>query len=145
MNRLQKIAWYQLVVIVASLGLTAVVVGVIVHGKGTRYAHFGFLPLILLAFVHFDRLFFPIKAGEIVYDERDESIKKKAVTTAYTAFWVAFIFGCIIPWFILGPKGSVSVGVLPLMLFCAALVVRIVWSVAIIVQYGRGGNKGEIL
>ncbi len=141
MNRLQKVAWYQLIVIFAVLGLTAITVAIVVHSKGYGHAHFGLATLILLAFVHFDRVFFPLKAGQIAFDERDDMIKKKAVTVAYTVFWVAFILGCIVPYFILGPMSSISVGVLPSMLFCAAIIIRIVWSVAILVQYGWGGKE----
>jgi hypothetical protein len=142
MNRVQKIAWYQLIVIISGLVITGAVVAFVVHTKGSKYVHFGLMPLLLLAFVHFDRVFFPLKAGKIAFDERDDMIRKKAVTVAYTVFWVAFIFGCISPLLVLGPKASISVSVLPLMLFCAAIVIRIVWSVAVLIQYGRGG-KGE--
>jgi hypothetical protein len=143
MNRIQKIAWYQLVVIIAGLVITGAAVAVVVHTKGGEYVHFGLIPLLLLAFVHFDRVFFPLKAGQIAFDERDDMIRKKAVRVAYTVFWVAFILGCIVPYLILGPKSSISVGILPLMVFCAAIIIRIVWSVAVLVQYGRGGKDGQ--
>ncbi|UCE99944.1 MAG: hypothetical protein JSV82_02440, partial [Planctomycetota bacterium] len=142
MNRTQKIAWYQLIVIILGLGVTAVVVGAVVYTKGIECAHIGLIPLILLVFVHFDRVFFPIKAGQIVFDERDEVIAKRAVVTAYTVFWVAFILGGIVPLFVLGSKATISVGVLPCMVFCGAIIIRVVWSVAVIVQYGRGGKDG---
>ena len=143
MNRLQKLAWYQLIVIIVSLGLTAAAIGLVVHIKGIERGHIGLLPLLLLVFVHFDRGFFPVKAGEIVLDERDELFKRKAVTAAYSVFWVAFFLGCLVLYLILGPKATISVKVLLLMAFCGAIIVRIVWSVAIIVQYGRGGKDGQ--
>lgn len=141
MNRLQKIAVYQLTVIFTAL-VAAVIVWIAVRSKGWEYAYFGLIPLILLTFVRFDRMFFPIKAGEIVYDERDEMVKKKAVVTAYTVFWIAFVLGCIIPLFILGPNSTIHISVLPWMVFCAAVIVRVVWSIAILVQYGWGGKDG---
>ena len=137
MNRIQKIAIYQLIVIFTALG-AAVIVWMAVRNKDWEYAYFGLIPLILLVFVHFDRVFFPIKAGEIVYDERDEMVKKKAVVIAYTVFWIAFVFGCIIPLFILGPNTTIHISVLPWMVFCAAIIIRVVWSISILVQYGWG-------
>ena len=142
MNRLQKIAWYQLAVILIVLALTATVVGGIAYRKGIENAHSGLVTLILLIFVHLDRMFFPVEAGKIIYDERDEMIKKKAVVTAYTVFWIAFILACIIPLFILGPNSTIHISVLPAMVFGAAILVRVVWSAAVLVQYGRG-VKGE--
>jgi hypothetical protein len=143
MNRLQKIALYQLIVIFTALGV-AVIVWVAVCDKGwEQVCFFGLIPLILLVFVHFDRMFFPIKAGEIVYDERDETIKKKAVVTVYTIFWIIFTFGCVIPLFVLGPNATIPIYVLPWMLVCAAIVVRVVWSIAILIQYGWGDKNGK--
>ena len=140
MNRLQKIAWYQLIVILTALGLGGVVT-LVVFNKGGEYSKLALLPLLVLAFVNFDRMFFPLKAGEIALDERDESIKKKAVTTAYTIFWFAFIAGCIVPFILLDGTGSVPIIVLPVMVLCAAVLVRLVWSVMVLIQYERGGKR----
>ena len=112
MNRLQKIALYQLTVIFTALA-AAVTVWMVICSKGWEYAYFGLIPLIILVLVRFGSMFFPIKAGEIVYDERDEIVRKKAVVTAYTVFWIAFVLGCIIPLFILGPNATIHISVLP--------------------------------
>jgi membrane protein CcdC involved in cytochrome C biogenesis len=62
-----------------------------------------------------------------------------------------FILCCIIPLIIIG-NGTIHVSYLGGMLFTLALILRIIWSVAVIIQYGRTGTndnadtilKGEI-
>jgi hypothetical protein len=49
----------------------------------------------------------------------------------------------MIPWSIIGPSGSISVNVLPIMLFGIGITLTLVHSLVILVQYGWGGKDGE--
>jgi len=65
----------------------------------------------------------------------------RAVLGAYSLFWLIFTAACMVPWFIIGPSGSIPVNVLPMMLVAITMILTLVHSVLILVQYGRG--KGE--
>jgi len=67
-----------------------------------------------------------------------------AATTAIasTAFWWVFILSCFLLWLIVGPEKSIPSIALPLMAFGAALFIKTVCSVAILVQYGREQADG---
>jgi len=140
MNRVLKYAWYQLIVILTATVVTAVTIGVIaIYWPGKEFS--AIIPLGLFALVHFYRVFFPLKAGEIAFDERDEKIKNRA-TNIFVILWYVFILSCLIPLLVIG-NGSIHVMYLGWLVFFAAVFLRITWSIAVIVQYGRGGNNGQ--
>ena len=134
MNRLQKLAWYQLVVLVLWIAITAAVEAIIYHKN--LNGELITIPLLFGILIRFDRVFFPLKPGRIEYDERDEMIKQKAMNLAYGIFWYAFVFGSLITYFMLGPKNYMPTGVFVIMLLGGAILLRFVWSVAVIVLYG---------
>jgi hypothetical protein len=136
MNRVLKYAWYQLIVILTATFVMAVSFGVIAFywpGKEIN----AFFPLVLFALVHFYSVFFPLKAGEIAFDERDKEIKDRATRIAFIVLWYLFVLACLIPLFVIG-NGSIHVMYLGWSIFFAAVLLRITWSIAVIVQYGRG-------
>ncbi len=134
MNRLQKLAWYQLIVLVLWIGIMAAV-GAAIYYRNLDGRLITF-PLLFGIFVHFDRLFFPLKPGRVEYDERDAAIKQKAMNIAHGIFYYAFVFGCLIAYLILGPMNSTSVGVFVIMILIGAVLLRFSWSIAVIVLYG---------
>ena len=135
MNRVLKYAWYQLVVILAAMAWAGVVVWVAL--MWWRHNEFSLLiPLAPLVLVHFYRVFYPLRAGEIAFDERDEAIMNRATKISFIVFWYLFILSCIIPVMVIG-NGTIHVMYLGWLLFALALVLRITWSVAVIAQYGR--------
>lgn len=142
MNRVLKYAWYQLIVILAAIVWAAVSGWIIVcyFGKNEFSA---LIPLAPLALVHFYRVFFPLKAGEIAFDERDEMIKNRATNICFVVFWYAVILCCLVPLLAIG-NGSIHVSYLGWLIFTTALLSRIAWSIAVIVQYGRSGNDDNI-
>jgi hypothetical protein len=144
MNRLQKMAWYQLIVIAAVLALTGIVVAVLAWRYGMSQARGGLGTLGLLGLLGFSRHLFRKKTGEVDLDERDLLIQKRALATAYTVFWVAWVLGSMIAWGIIGPENSVSVNILPLTVGIGGIIVVSVQSIAILVQYGWG-TKGDQL
>jgi hypothetical protein len=48
----------------------------------------------------------------------------------------------VIPWWLVGPKGTVSTNILPIILIGGIIIFSIVQSLAILIQYSRG-DKGE--
>ena len=83
------------------------------------------------------------KEGEEVYfDERDQLIIYRAVLRVYYVISIFLIVGLL---FSLGfldqPIGSVPFYALPLLLSSIVLVLVVVYSIAILIQYGRGGKE----
>lgn len=141
MNRVLKYAWYQLIVVIVATLFAAVTILIAVkYWPGKEFS--AIIPFCLFVFVHFYRVFFPLKAGEIAFDERDEQIKKRATMILFNIFWYAFILFCIIPILTIG-NGKIHVIYLGGALVVYGISFRIIWSIAVIVQYGRGGKDGK--
>ena len=144
MNRYQKLAWWNLIVITATIIMTTTAIAIEAHIRGFSTIGFWFItPLVILKFNPF--LFKKPKGQRrVVCDERDSFIRKRAISFAYTTFWIVFIVSSFaIFWSTgMGPKSSVPAITLPLMAVGGALFMKIVCSAAILVQYGRG-PKGE--
>jgi hypothetical protein len=146
MNRWQKMAWYQIIVIIAVLTLTGTVVGSLTFLHGMPSARSGLGLLGLLGLLGMGRFFFPSKSGQISADERDLLIQKRSLLASYTVFWLLFVGGCMIPWFIVKiveHKNYIPVDVLPIIVICGGIIVCMVQSVMILVQYGLGGKGNE--
>ncbi len=143
MNRHQKIAWFNLIVIAATVILTSIAIAVEVHIRG--YSTSGLWFVALLVLLKFTPFLFkkPESPSGVVSDERDDSIRKRAVLYAWAAFWWVFVVSCVLLFIIVGPENSVPTIVLPLMALAGGLFLTAAYSVAILVQYGRGGNSHE--
>ena len=145
MNRYQKLAWFNLIVITASIIITTTAIAIEFHIRG--YSELGLYffvaPLLLLKLNPF--LFKkPESRNGVVSDERDSFIIKRALSFAYTTFWIVFIVSSFAVHIFkgMGPNSSVPTITLPLMAIGGALFMKIFCSAAILVQYGRG-SKGE--
>jgi len=144
MIRYQKLAWWNLIVIAATIIITTAAVAIEIRIRGYSTMGIYFLaPLVLLRFNPF--LFKkPQSEGGVVSDERDSFIIKRAVSFAYTTFWIVFIVSSFAVHLFMGmePKSSIPTITLPLMAVGGALFMKILCSAAILVQYGRE-PKGE--
>ena len=144
MNRYQKLAWFNLIVITASIIITTTAIAIEIHIRG--YSTIGGWFVAILVLLKFKPFMFKKPQGQdkVVCDERDTLIVKRALSFAYTTFWWVFIASSFAVHIFMGmgPKSSVPTITLPLMAIGGALFLQIVISVAILVQYGRGG-KGE--
>ncbi len=143
MNRAQKIAWYNLVVIAASLTISGATIGIlaILYGMPKALGGLGFLGIAGL--LGLSPILFRKKRGQVSFDERDELIQKRAMLIAYTTFWISFVSACMIPWWILETGSSIPVVVLPVMVAGGFIIVQLVQSVTILVQYGWRNKTNE--
>ena len=145
MNRYQKLAWLNLIVITATIVMTTTAIAIEIHIRG--YSTIGFWFITPLVILKFNRFLFkkPQSTSGVVSDERDNLIVKRAVSFAYTTFWFVFIISSFaIFWSTgMGPKSSVPAITLPLMAVGGAIFMKILSSAAILVQYGRGGKDHE--
>ena len=76
---------------------------------------------------------------EVDRDERDSLIEKKAVIAAFVSVWILLFAATIIPRFFVGVDGSIPVWSLAFINIGILLIVMLVYSIAVLVQYGRGG------
>jgi len=129
----QKSAWFNLAVV--ALTLVTVLSLLPALGKGA-IGGFGFLGLL-----GFGMLFFRKKRGQVVTDERDRLIQRRAWVVAYASFWVAYVLAAVVlsP-AVYGDDGGVPVWVVQSSVFCGVMLVYAVGSVATLVQYAGGAR-----
>jgi hypothetical protein len=144
MNRIQKIAWFTLVMQGLALVLSLASVGVFYFGFGwplrRAAAGFGFIGIMGLAGLA--PLIFKKDKDDIKLDERDLLIKRKAMLAAYWSFLPLFVLAAMAPLYVLGPNGKVSVLYLCWMVFGGMFYVTMIQAIATLQEYGWGG-KGE--
>jgi len=144
MNRAQKIARFSLIVILISLTLSIIAVGVLyfIVGQPIRLALGGFAFIAICSLSGLSPVLYKKERGKVSFDERDLLIQKKASLAAYSIFWFLFVLAAMIPFFVLGPKGIISVKYLPAMVFEGMVTVMLVQSVVTLEEYGWR-DKGE--
>ena len=88
MNRMQKIAWYNMIVIVAALTASGATVGLLAIFFGMPKALGGLGFLGIAGFMGLSPVLFRKKQGDVDFDERDLLIYRKAIIVAYSIFWL---------------------------------------------------------
>jgi len=136
MNRWQKIAWYNIFVIIFAFILTGVCVGVLTIKHGMPKALDGLSMFGTLGLLGLSGLIFKKRKHQVELDERDRLIFYKSIQITFAVFWPLFTAACIVPWFIIGPNKLISSIVLPIMLGAIGITLIIVQSIATLVQYG---------
>lgn len=143
MNRAQKIAWFLITVLSVTVVLTLVAFGILyaIFGLPVAFAASGFMGLSGLA--GFAPLIFKKDAGAVDLDERDILINTRSAVAGFACSFMFVGLVCMGTFFVFGPKASMQVFWLPLIFAGAGFTVYIVHSVAILVQYGKGGGRHE--
>jgi hypothetical protein len=80
------------------------------------------------------------KSKKVQSDERDVLIYKNGAVAAHIVLWLYFAIACVVAWWLVGPEGTVSVNVMPLVLIGAVALFLLVEYLAAFIQYGRGGK-----
>ena len=146
MNKTQKVAWFNLVGILlcfAVLGHLFVEIFILKRLPEGFGRFFGLLAYCLLlggAFIFLRRKQSP---AEVDSDERDNLIKKRAVIASFVSVWVLLAAATIIPRFVVGVEGSIPVWLLAFINLGVLLIALLVYSVAVLVQYGWRDKDGE--
>ena len=137
MNRYQKLAWWNLIVITLTIIITTAAIAIEFRVRG--YSTIGIYFIAPLVLLQFNRYLFkkPQSAGGVVSDERDSLIIKRALAFTFMTFWWVFIISSFLLWWFIGPRNSVPTITLPLMVLAAGIFMKIACSVAILVLYGK--------
>jgi len=148
MNRWQKIAWFNLIV----MTLCFVVCFVLAASMSFQRVATPPTPLFLviipsLILVAISTFIFRKKAKRVDFDERDMQIHKKSQYVGLWAFVISTVLAItveiMICFFAVGPGGTLRYPLVLLLTICAGGGVWIIAdSIAILVQYNWGG-KGE--
>jgi hypothetical protein len=144
MSKAQKIAWFNLVVVLLALGLSVVAFGILyfVLGLPASRAVAGFAFIGIMGFAGLTPILFRKDRNSVQCDERDLMIHRKATIVAYASFWVLFVAAAMVPWFIIGPDGVITVNYLPWMVFGGMCTVMLLQSIVTLKEYGWR-DKGE--
>jgi len=142
MNRAQKIAWGHVIATLIAFVLSVITVCFMYTMLGIPKAVYGFSLMSLAGLGGLTSVFVKKDKGKVAFDERDAIIKEKA---AHAGFAAAFLFtccACMTPFFVFGPKASISVKWLPQIWIGTFVTQFFFYSLAILVQYGWGA-RGE--
>jgi hypothetical protein len=138
MNRMQKIARFNLIVVSLALGLSVAAFGIayLIFGLPANRAAGGFGLIGLMGFSGLSPVLFRKDKSKVQFDERDTAIQRKAAIVAYSVFWLLFVAAAMAPWFIIGPNGTITTNYLPWMVFGGMCVVMLLQSIVILSEYG---------
>jgi hypothetical protein len=142
MNRWQKIAWFNLIIVSLALGLSVIAfcIGYFIFGAPANRAAAGFAFMGIMGFAGLTPVLFRKDTNKVQCDERDLAINRKAGMVAYAIFWVLFVAAAMVPWFIIGPNGMITVNYLPWMVFGGMCTVLLLQSIVTLNEYGWRGD-----
>ena len=145
MNKTQKGAWFSLAGTIFAFTVTFYLIFRLAIQKEPpeRFCLYLF-PLIFLLYI-VAGIFFLLRKqspNEPDYDERDNRIKQKAWIAAFISVGPLFLAASVIPQLFVGLDGTIPVWLLPIVTVSLIYPVLLVYSIAVLVQYGLGG-KGE--
>ncbi len=133
MSLAQRQAWFNLVIILASLGTILVLVPVL----GFHRAQGG---LGFLGFMGLGPFLFRKKPGKVFMDERDLLIQIRSWAVAYFVFWMVFIAVCVSAPMTFGSSGVVPVELIRTSVWYGFMLVWGISALATLAQYRRGAS-----
>jgi hypothetical protein len=144
MNKTQKWAWCVVLLTLLYLALN-IYIGVEFFvlrrwPKGSYWLGLVFYLLIGLSIIFVRKKQSPAEPDS---DERDELVKKRAVRISFISAWLLLASANLIAALILGEAGSIPVYLLSLINVSVFLMALLIYSVAILVQYGWKGKDNE--
>lgn len=145
MNKTQKGAWFTLVGTILVFTITFYVIFRIAIQKGPPEPFWPYLFILIFLLYIVTGIFFLLRKqspNEPDYDERDNRIKQKAWIAAFISVGPLFLAASVIPQLFVGLDGTIPVWLLPIVTVSLLYPVLLVYSIAVLVQYGWGG-KGE--
>lgn len=143
MNRWQKIAWFQLSVVMAAMVVTGIAVWRFTSSYGlVRAWGFGTVYMVLCIFAHLGPLIFRKKKSEIDSDERTIIIDRQAAWIGFGASYCFLVVVCVTALFMTGPDKMVPAGLLLQIVLGGWVTAIVVNAITTLVCYGRGVKDG---
>jgi uncharacterized membrane protein len=143
MNRWQKIAWFNLIVIVVGSVLAVTAASTLPQGERLRPPNrVTAVIIICLVLMAMGKIIFRKTIKGIDFDERDKQIERKAKHAGWMAFALSMVIGVMIYYYsVIGHKGIFSPFALPVIALIGGVIDIVVSSVAVLTQYDWPGNK----
>jgi len=140
MNKTQKVAWFGVFSYLLTVAIGAYIAVRIYVLKSVpesilerSWPIIAFYGLVILSILLIRR---KQSRAELDFDERDELLKKRAVQISFVSAWLLLASATLIPALILGQAGSIPVYLLTFINLGVFLTAMLIYSVAILVQYG---------
>ncbi len=142
MNRWQKIACFNLIVIVAGSVISVIAAGTLPPNERLMPPNrISVVIIISLVLVAMAKTIFRKSDKGVDFDERDAQIHRRAKLFGWTGFGLGMAATIMVCYFAVGPRGSFPPLVLPVIPLVGVGLKIIVESVAALIQYGWA--KGE--
>ncbi len=138
MNRAQKIALFNLIVLTIGLALALVLVIAEIFEQLAGFVVVGTGIVVVIS-----GLFFRKKAGKVDFDERDYLIRERAWFVAVASSYGCFGGNGIYQYFKVGPDGLVPMGTLLGMFISALITLVFMKSFATLLLYAKGFKHGK--
>lgn len=142
MSKLQQRAWINLIVI--AIILVFIAIRFVVVADGLKEVEAGFVGLLSFVIVAGLCVLQPIlsrkEQGQIRFDERDRLINYRAILGTYIALWLltfTALFSTLVS------DNAVPVYVLRILLGAIAIILVLVYSILILIQYGWRDKDNE--
>jgi hypothetical protein len=145
MNRWQKIAWFNLIVIAGAFVICIVMAAAMSPTKAITPPSplsLVIIPALVLVAVS-QKVIFRKKAEPVDRDERDRQIDRRSGHIGWTAFALAVVVQLVVCSVAVGPRGAIHPVLLPLIACIGGGVHIMVVSSATLIQYARGGSCHE--
>jgi len=143
MNRLQKMAWFTVIVTITAVILSGLAVAIAYAKLGMPRALGGLGCMGIAGLAGFAPTIFRRDEDPVAFDERDRLFKKKANLAGFTAAYLFVGLTCMIPFFVLGHERSVRTIWLPMIFMGAGITHFFVYSLATLSQYGWSGKQSD--
>lgn len=129
--------WISSAVVASTIAITVLYLKI---GMPKAMAGLGFMGIA--GFAGLGPLIFKKDPGKVTCDERDKLLNSRAAVAGFASSFLITGIACMLPFFVLGPKATISIHWLPMIFMAAGLVSFLVHSIAILSQYGWR-NKNE--
>ena len=148
MNRVQKIAWFQLAVVGIAVVMSIILTLAFRRKYGYELAEAWWLgsayrTLLLVFAVLGPMIIFRKKKGKVDFDERDLMIDRRAMIVAFGATYIFFILVCFVTWLAAGLDDPIPAYWLVRIVIGGWLTSIVGHSLTTVVCYGWGGKGGE--
>ncbi len=144
MNRWQKIAWFNIIVVIVCFIICLILAAIITFSRAaTPPTPLSLVIIPSLVLVAISKFLFYKQSKRVDFDERDIQIHKKSGYVGLWAFVLAVVIQNVICVLLLGPKRALDYPLVLLLMVCAAGGIWIMMdSIATLVQYSRD-PRGE--
>ncbi len=142
MNGTQKGAWFTLglsgllILFLAFVLRSMFIPGDRLAGVGLARAWSWLIVLFTVASLFF--VFRRQSPAEPTADERDHLIKRNAVLASFISVWLLLTVEAVVPSTLVDDRGSIPLAALPIINAAVLFAALLVYSAAVLVQYGRG-------